>query len=364
MKNNMIKKVCICITASVLILGMLTGCGSNKSEAASESFTSDYYNAGEWEEAATEDYGAEDYVAEYKSPNAVQAEEVTESQATKTDRKLIRTVTINVETQDFDGLTSQIASKVNALGGYIESSSVDGTSETTYRTRSANYTLRIPREKADEFIEKIESQSNVSHHSESQEDVTLTYTDIKSRKDALQVEYDRLEQLLNGADTVEELIYIEERLAEVRYEIGSIESQLRTYDNKVDYTTIYLYIDEVKDYTEPVPQPDEMTLWQKMCKGFMSSVKAVKIILEGLLLFIVSSIPVLLLLAIIITIIVVIVKTCKKKSSKRKAEKVGKNPISSRPGSYTAMIDEKQTVEKEVGNTEESTEEDTEDKNE
>ena len=36
------------------------------------------------------------------------------------NRKLIRRVNLDVETQDFDGLTQFIESKVNSLGGYMD----------------------------------------------------------------------------------------------------------------------------------------------------------------------------------------------------------------------------------------------------
>ena len=39
------------------------------------------------------------------------------------------------------------------------------------------------------------------------------------------------------------------RLSEVRYQLESIESQLRTFDNRIDYSTVYLYIDEVEVFS-------------------------------------------------------------------------------------------------------------------
>ena len=48
---------------------------------------------------------------------------------------------------------------------------------------------------------------------------------------------------------MEDIITIEQRLSDVRYQLESMESQLRSYDNRVDYSTVYLYIDEVEVYT-------------------------------------------------------------------------------------------------------------------
>ena len=55
----------------------------------------------------------------------------------------------------------------------------------------------------------------------------------------------KLPQLLEKAETVADIIEIESRLSEVRYQIESMESQLRTIDNQVNYSTVYININEV-----------------------------------------------------------------------------------------------------------------------
>ena len=55
--------------------------------------------------------------------------------------------------------------------------------------------------------------------------------------------------MMEQAESIEDIIAINEQLTDVRYQIESMESQLRTYDNQVDYSTVNLYIDEVERYT-------------------------------------------------------------------------------------------------------------------
>ena len=75
-----------------------------------------------------------------------------------------------------------------------------------------------------------------------------------SRVTALETEEARLLELLAQAETMEDLLTIEARLTDVRYELENYTSQLRLYDNQIDYATIYLYIEEVQEYT-PVEEP-------------------------------------------------------------------------------------------------------------
>lgn len=320
------KRSVIIIPVMLLCMSVLSSCGGSSTSSGSsydadsvvtsesamadsygmaeKNFSADVYDDMEYEEAMPEEpvSGAEDV-------------EVKESAAS--DRKLIRTVYLNVETYDFDELTTLIASKVSALGGYIENSSVDGNISSS--SRSADYTLRIPKANADSFITSIDDQSNVTHRSENMEDVTLQYVDIRSRKESLQTEYRRLEELLAQAEDVEELIYIESRMSEVRYEIESIESQLRTYDNQVDYTTIHLTVYEVMEYTEPEPVDD--SVGARISRGYKKAFENISTFLQDLLVAIAVAIPYLIIIAILILIMAAIIMIIVKLS-----EKIKNNP--------------------------------------
>ena len=309
MKKKMSFRCVICLIAVMSVMvSLLAGCGESSSAGKYDSASSEagmaapeasdeYYYDGDYEEAAIE-------YDEGFSNSSEGAEDVEVTEGAKSNRKLIRTVHLNVETYDFASLTASIPGNVNALGGYIESSSVDGI-QSSYG-RSASYTLRIPAAKADTFIASLGDDSNITHQEESMEDVTLQYVDINSRKGSLQVEYDRLEELLKDAEDIEELIYIENRLSEVRYEIESIESQLRSYDNLVDYTTIYLYVSEVYEYSEP--EPVDNSVGTRISRGLKTAFENITDFLSGLLVVIVVAIPYLFVIAVFVVIIWLIVK--------------------------------------------------------
>ncbi len=164
------------------------------------------------------------------------------------EQKLIRTVSIDLETTEFDNLIAQLETKTEELGGYVESSEVSSYSS-EYISRYASLTVRVPAASLDEFVTMVGENANVTYTSETTEDVTLTYVDLESHLTALRTEQESLLGMLEAAETTEDIIAIQSQLTEVRYEIESYESQLRVYDNKVDYSTVYLYIDEVKRET-------------------------------------------------------------------------------------------------------------------
>ena len=124
-------------------------------------------------------------------------------------------------------------------------------------------------DKLDGFVVELKDASNVTNYSESQEDVTLTYVSTESRIKALETEQERLLELLSQAENMSDLLEIEARLTDVRYELERVTSQLLVLANKVDYATINLYISQVKEYTEV----DEQTVWQRISNGFKENLK-------------------------------------------------------------------------------------------
>ena len=158
------------------------------------------------------------------------------------------------------------------------------------------------------------------------EDVTLQYVDVKSHKESLQVEQARLLELLERAENLEDIITLENRLTSVRYQIESMESTLRTYDDLVDYSTVNLQITEVEVYT-PVEEKKE-TNWERMTNGFVESLIDVRDGFINFGIWFVVHIPYLLIWAVVITVILLIIKKLRKKGKGKKERKQtnGKEP--------------------------------------
>ena len=83
--------------------------------------------------------------------------------------------------------------------------------------------------------------------------MTSQYTDYEARLDSLRTQEERLLAMLEKSEDVESLIALEQRLADVRYELESIERNLRNLDLQISYSTINLNLQEVEVYTPTVP---------------------------------------------------------------------------------------------------------------
>lgn len=295
------KRYIALILAMVLAAGLLWGC-SGKSDAASKGNGAVMDNM--------------EYSAEMEPGEAGLTSSGSTSSAPETpaNQKLVRKVWLDAETDDLDALLQQIDQKISALSGYAESREVyNGSATAAKRYRRATLTVRIPVAQLDQFVSHVTELSNITSSNETADDITLKYVATQSRITALQTEHDRLLELLSKAENMADLLKIEERLTDVRAELEEVTSQLKLYDNMVDYSTIYLELSEVKEYTDTT-EPE--TVWQRIGKGFMQSLEDLGEFFTELFVFLVVGIPYFIIIGVVIVVVVLVIKRRRKKEKK------------------------------------------------
>lgn len=305
------KKTLAIILCVLLLVTALVGCGASRDSAGYKDSAEDHYMEEPDAYVPADDYYEYGY-------NTVETTAASSPVGTvSANRKLIRTVSLSVETENYDALLDDVSARIAACGGYLESMNAD----TRYSSdsRYATMTVRIPAERLDEFVTAVSGISNVVQRAENTEDVTLTYVDLESHTNALRTEQERLIELLAKAENLTEILEIEDRLTDVRYELEYMESQLRTYDNLVDYATVTLSISEVRKLTPTVVE--EKGFWEKIGDGFMESLGSVWEGLKSLFSRLIIALPYLLAFAVFAGIVIVIVTLCVKRSRKKAAKR-------------------------------------------
>lgn len=331
LKKHSVRLLALATTGLLLISG-LAACGAGASKSAYVSETMAAASGGMYGEEAAAEEAVADSAANMKMNRVAALQESGDTGADSTgadgqvdtseipdSRKLIRNVDLSFETTDFDTFIQDIQSKTTALGGYIESSDLSGNAYTD-RHRYAYFTLRIPKPQVDTFLSFAEGEANLTRKYENTQDITLQYYDTESRKKALQSEYDRLLELMAKAESVDAVIAIEQRLSEIRYQLDSFESDLRRYDNQVDYSTITVNVSE----TTVLTASEKSGFWSRVQANLESNLEDLCDAAIGLLIWFLSSLPVLLALAILFFLIYRVVKmirTRRKDKKKEKAEK-------------------------------------------
>lgn len=292
------KKFISVLLTLTLILTLFSACGASSSSPV-------YKNQAVMEEAAAE---APAMMADSAAGTLTSAS-ANGSTAVPENRKWIVTVYMSAETDDLDAMTAALDQRITELEGYVEDQHIhNGSAYATRRYRSANLTIRIPAESVEDFTEQVSGIANVVSQEKNLEDVTLRYVATESRMTALQTEEARLLELLAQAETMSDLLEIEARLTDVRYELESTTSQLRTFDNQINYATIYLDISEVQEYT-PVEDP---TLWERISGGFEDSVEGLWESLQDLLVGIVVIFPFVLVYGAMVLVLILLIRYIRK----------------------------------------------------
>ena len=300
--------------ALLLLLSMLAGCGGSSNDMAmTEAAAMEEPMAAPMEEAIAE----EDFAAGSLSADGVVAGEI----SVDLSAKIIYTASADIETTEFEKSIETVHALLETYQGFIESSSVTGSNlQDSYygytSLRSAWYTLRFPRENYAAVTGALSSIGNVTYLTNDATNITTQYTDTESRLAAYETEEARLLEILAQAETVEDMISVESRLSEIRYEKEWLTSQLKNWDNQVSYSTVYLTLYEVREYTEEEPEG----FFERIGSGFMESLKGVGNGLKEFVIFVIVASPYLILLAVIGVGIALIVRASKKKKAAKAKE--------------------------------------------
>ena len=299
-----------------LVMLLLTACGGSSKGAVTQEYAAMDMAPME-SPAAMEEMGYETQAAS----NSLTTSD-TGSTALPESRKWIITMDMSVETEGLDAMLEELDSHILELKGYVEVQNVhNGSAYSTRRYRSASLTIRIPADQVDAFVANVADFSNIISSNQTVEDVTLNYVATESRVTALQTEEARLLELMESAETMSDLLEIEERLTEVRYELESVTSQLRTYDNLIDYATVYLEVSQVQELTEPEPE----SFWDRISSGFMESLARLWDFRVEVVIALIVSLPYILLIGIVVAVIVLLVKKGRKKRPADKAPSAQKD---------------------------------------
>ncbi|MDR2089420.1 MAG: DUF4349 domain-containing protein [Clostridiales Family XIII bacterium] len=224
--------------------------------------------------------------------------------------KIIYSAEARIETIEFDAAIEKVYDLLEFYGAFIENSYIEGSGD-----RSASFTLRVPRENFTEMTDSLPQLGNLLSVSSNAVNIQTQYTDAESRLAAYRTEEERLLAMLSEVKDVESMIAVESRLSDVRYELESLTSRLRDWDNQINYSSLSLYIDEVKQLRTQL-QPSAGYA-QELKDGFVATLRGIGVFFMEIFKFAVIALPAILLLAIAALIVLFIVKRTRARRAKR-----------------------------------------------
>jgi len=235
--------------------------------------------------------------------------------------KIIYSVYADLETRNFDETIENVRVLMDRYHAFIESSSISGVNYASRHYgwdefRYAYFSLRVPKENLNAMTSSLGTLGNVVHESSNAMNITSQFYDTQSRLNSLIVQESRLLEMLASAEDVPDLIMIEERLSNVRYQVESLTTTLNNWQSQVDYSTLTISIREVEEFTEQVQI--HRTYWEQMYDGFMATIRATGRFFMNLFMWIVVNAPVLIILAVVAIVALLTVKMKLRKNKQKK----------------------------------------------
>lgn len=320
MKKALFTFLAVIISASTV----LTGCGSKAHDGASPetALQNGYtdYEAPSEEEAYSlnvKNYGSSASGTVYD--DIIDSSEATTAQPENfvpeavSDRKIIYSSSYSIQTTEFENTISSLDVLCQKYGAYYENSETYGSKENA--NRNGNFTVRVPVQNYNAFKSEAGNIGVVIRSSENNRDVTEIYIDTEARLASAKVREERLIDILEKADTLNDVLLLEAELSDVRYEIESLSGSLRKYDSLINYSTISINVREViePDKIKPVPK----TFSEKVVTSISDGVDDFSREVEYLFLDILYNLPGIIIFIAVIVIICIVIKSVIRKIKKK-----------------------------------------------
>lgn len=295
------KKVLLIIVSILIILSLIAGCSSQKSSQSESSVAPDF--GGPVRDQATDNKGEIAPNAPSKVPSPLEP------------KKVITTIQMAFETTEFDKTANNLNTIVDKHKAYVENSNISNNSYYDNKSyRFGNYTIRVPKTSVDQFKSELSGIGNMTSESTSKEDVTSQYTDTESRLKVITVKEERILSLLGKAEKIEDIIALENQLSQTIQEKESLKSSLISLDDRVDYSTFYLSIQETEKLSNA--ETVETTFATKIKNAINDSLYSFKRTMQSLTISLIYLFPFLIILGVILFIALKLINKIKTKKDK------------------------------------------------
>lgn len=175
---------------------------------------------------------------------------------------LIRTATVDLETDDVGAVVEKVRALVVSTGGRIGSEQ-SATGRDGEDTR-AHLEVLVPVAKFDLAYEEIPTYATLLDRAQSTEDVTAQVADIDSRVASAQDAIDQLRALFTRATKLGEVIALERELSQREADLEALQAQQRALEAQTSMSTIVVNVSTAADAAPPADDDQA---------GFLSGIK-------------------------------------------------------------------------------------------
>jgi hypothetical protein len=163
------------------------------------------------------------------------------------DAKIIRDgrLDLRVDVGAFGANAEQIRVIAADLGGYVASGETHIEELEDGRYAVGWYTMRIPSDRFDEAVGRVELLGERVSASLSSQDVTEEYVDLEGRLNYWRQQEQFYSALMDEADNVNDMIALQAQMQQVLLTIEQIEGRMRYLDSRTNFATLTVGLTEI-----------------------------------------------------------------------------------------------------------------------
>lgn len=239
--------VCTVLFIFVLSIGIALSSGTTRSEYALQLTSNSTVGSAAMPMYAAEEAADYDMANDGSSREKMMAPvpsmgETAGPTAAEATQRLIKTGTMSIVVDDINAAMPAITDYVKSIAGFTEMSS---SSEDRLGNRYGNMRVRVPVDSFEPAMAHLRTVAvRVTNEQSEGQDVTEQYTDLEARLRNAKSQEEAYLAVLAKAKSVEEILSVQSYLSNVRYQIESLEGQLKFMDNRTSYSTISITLSE------------------------------------------------------------------------------------------------------------------------
>lgn len=207
------------------------------------------------------------------------------------DRKVASTASLDLRTKSLDWTVGKVREIAKNVGGFVENANIN---QPEWGLKSAWVTVKVPADRFDAALAEMKQTADqVVNENAGAADMTAQHIDLSARINNKRAEEKAYENLLGSATKVADVIEVTQQLTNVRTEIESLEQQLRYLEGQTTLATISVNVTE-----DPQVQanPGEFQRGNIFKAALNTLVDALLSLGSGLVVFLISGLPVLLII--------------------------------------------------------------------
>ncbi|GAC1504560.1 MAG: hypothetical protein NVS1B3_01530 [Candidatus Dormibacteraceae bacterium] len=154
-------------------------------------------------------------------------------------------LTISVKSGEFDTKLAAIRALVQTEQGYIAGTDAQvSPTSPSEQIRSGVISFMVPAAKFDDTIDQLSRLGKVQNEHISGNDVSAQYVDLQARLANQEAQRNAMLALLGRAQTVAEIIAVQNQLGQITQQIEQLKGQISYIDHNTTYSTVSVAITE------------------------------------------------------------------------------------------------------------------------